>query len=82
MEKEPDTDICPICNAKLRPLYYCGLLGAPPPECECEIFVDPEGWYVLENKPRIFKQGEKSLLEKLHIKVNAELYYANRGVCN
>ena len=81
MEKEPETNVCPICNAKLRPVYYYGLLGAPPPECECEIFVDPEGWHVLENKPMILKHQEKSFSEKLRIKSNRELFSANKGVC-
>lgn len=81
MEKEPETDICPLCRAKLRPLYYCGLLGAPPPECECEIFVEPEGWNILENRPKIIKREEKPFLEKLHARINRELYYANKGVC-
>ncbi len=81
MEKEPETDICPICNAKLRPLYYCGLLGAPPPECECEIFVEPEGWHVLENKPKVMVKKQKSFFEKYNEKVNFELYSANKGVC-
>ncbi|MGI0047853.1 MAG: hypothetical protein ACREBB_11815 [Nitrosotalea sp.] len=80
MEKEPETDICPICNAKLRPLYYCGLLGAPPPECECEIFVDPDGWHLLENKPRIIERREKSFKEKWNERINRELYHANKGV--
>jgi len=80
MEKEPETDICPICNAKLRPIYYYGLLGAPPPECECEIFLDPEGWHLLENKPRVIDHIEKTFSEKYHERINYELYYANRGV--
>lgn len=79
MEKEPETDVCPICNAKLRPLYYCGLLGAPPPETECEIFVNPEGWYVLENKPILLKPITKEELEKKRIA--NYLYYSNTGVC-
>ncbi len=81
MEKEPETDICPICNAKLKPLYYCGLLGAPPPECECEIFVDPEGWHVLENKPRVIVIEQKSFSERYNEWVNFELHSANKGVC-
>lgn len=80
MEKEPEIDICPICSDKLRPVYYCGLLGAPPPECECELFVDPEGWHVLENKPRVFHLKKKTLLERLDDIINHELYDANKGV--
>ena len=79
MEKEPETNVCPVCNAKLRPIYYYGLLRAPPPETECEIFVDPEGWHVLENKPRPLKPITKEELEKK--RVARDLYYANNGVC-
>lgn len=79
MEKEPETNVCPVCNAKLRPIYYYGLLGAPPPECECEIFVDPEGWHLLENKPR-FSTREKTFYEKLNEGINRQLSDANRGI--
>jgi hypothetical protein len=81
MEKEPETNVCPICNAKLRPIYYYGLLGAPPPECECEIFVDPEGWHVLEPKPMVTTRTQRSFVDRYNEKVNFELYSANKGVC-
>ncbi len=79
MEKDPESNICPLCSAKLRPIYYYGLLGAPPPEQECEVFLDPDGWHVLENNPRLLEPITKNELEKKRIA--KYLYYTNKGVC-
>lgn len=52
IEKEPNSDICPLCNAKLRLVFHYGLFGwTPPPEIAGEFFVDPEGWRILDNNP-------------------------------
>lgn len=52
VEKEPNPDICPLCSNKLRPVFHYGLFGwTPPPETHCEIFVEPEGWRILDANP-------------------------------
>jgi len=51
IEKEPNVDVCPLCSAKLRPVFHYGLFGGvPPPETLIEMYVEPEGWRVLESK--------------------------------
>jgi hypothetical protein len=53
IEKEPNPDTCPLCNAKLRPVFHYGLFGSvPPPETCIEMFVDPEGWHIVESKTK------------------------------
>ena len=52
VEEEPNPDVCPLCFAKLRPVFYYGLFGwEPPPEVEGEFFIEPEGWRILEINP-------------------------------
>ena len=46
------SNFCPLCSAKLRPVFYYGLFGSvPPPETEIEMYLDPEGWRILEINP-------------------------------
>ena len=50
VEQEPNPDVCPLCSAELRPVYFYGLFGSrPPPETEVELYVEPEGWHILES---------------------------------
>ena len=52
VESEPNTDLCPLCFAKLRPVFHYGLFGwTPPPEIYGEFFVDAEGWRILDANP-------------------------------
>jgi len=52
IEKEPDSNLCPLCSAKLRLVFHYGLFGwTPPPEIEGEFFVNPEGWRIVEINP-------------------------------
>jgi len=52
VEKEPNLNECPLCNAKLRLVFHYGLFGwTPPPEVEGEFYVDPEGWRIVEIQP-------------------------------
>jgi len=52
VEEEPSSDVCPLCEAKLRPVFYYGLFGwEPPPETEVEVWVEPEGWRIVESNP-------------------------------
>jgi len=52
VEEEPNPDVCPLCFAKLRPVFHYGLFGwEPPPETEIEMYLDPEGWRILEINP-------------------------------
>jgi len=79
IEKEPDTNACPLCRAKLRPLYHHGLFGyVPPPETEVELFVEPEGWHYLE--PKSFEKITSTKEDKFEFMLQRDLYYANKGV--
>jgi len=79
IEKEPDSNTCPLCGAKLRPMYHHGLFGyVPPPETEVELFVEPEGWYYLE--PKSFEKKSMTKEEICKVVLQRELYYANKGV--
>jgi len=41
VKEEPNPDVCPLCNAKLRPIFHYGLFGyTPPPETEVEMYLD------------------------------------------
>jgi len=52
VEEEPNPDVCPLCSAKLRPVFHYGLYGyVPPPETLVELFADPEGWRILDANP-------------------------------
>jgi len=79
VEQEPNPDVCPLCFAKLRPVYYYGLFGGlSPPETEVEMFLDPEGWQIVEAKPILKpimtrEQRHEFILQR-------ELFYANKGV--
>ena len=58
VEEDPNPDVCPLCSAKLRPIYYYGLYeNVPPPEMAVEMYLDPEGWHILEPKP-FFKESK------------------------
>jgi len=51
IEKELNLDVCPLCSAKLRPVYHYGLFGGvPPPETLIEMYLEPEGWRIVESK--------------------------------
>jgi len=77
VEKEPNPDVCPLCSAKLRPVFHYGLFGSvPPPQTEIELYVEPEGWHIIESKP-IISQLTKDEREKYRIA--KELYSANKG---
>jgi len=52
VEEEPNSDVCPLCEAKLRLVFHYGLFGwTPPPETEVEVWVEPEGWRIVESNP-------------------------------
>jgi len=52
VEEEPNPDVCPCCNAKLRLVFHYGLFGyVPPPEIEVEEWTEPEGWHIVESTP-------------------------------
>jgi len=52
IEKEENSDVCPLCKAKLRLVFYYGLFGwEPPPETEVEVWLEPEGWRIVESNP-------------------------------
>ena len=52
VEEEPNSDVCPLCEAKLRLVFHYGLFGwEPPPETEVEAWVEPEGWRIVESNP-------------------------------
>jgi len=52
VKKEPNSNECPACKAKLRPVFHYGLFGyVPPPETEIEMWVEPEGWRILDSNP-------------------------------
>jgi len=52
VEDGPDLDVCPLCKAKLRLVFYYGLCGwEPPPEVEGEFFIEAEGWRIVEINP-------------------------------
>jgi hypothetical protein len=75
--EEPETNVCPVCNAKLRPIYYSGSLWAPPPEAEIELFCNPDGWNLLS---RVKPIDTRTSTEKTHDIVNYHLHYANKGI--
>ena len=79
IEKEPDQNVCPACEAKLRPVYCHGLFGwKPPPQTEFEMWCDPEGWHILESKPSEKMSGSR--LERYDYALAKNLYGANKGV--
>lgn len=47
LEKEPDSNLCPLCSQKLVPIYHEGEHSGIPPDEIFEGFVDSEGWYVV-----------------------------------
>jgi len=52
VEEEPNPDVCPLCSAKLRLVFHYGLFGSvPPPETEIEMYLEPDGWRIVESKP-------------------------------
>jgi len=52
VEEEENSDVCPLCKAKLRPVFFYGLFGwEPPPETEVEVWVEPEGWRIVVINP-------------------------------
>ena len=79
VEEEPNPDVCPLCSAKLRPIYYYGLYAnVPPPEMEVEMYLDPEGWHILESKPFLRSEISKEDFEK--IRIARTLYSSNKGI--
>jgi len=79
VEEEPNPDVCPLCNTKLRLIFYYGLFGSvPPPETVVEMFVDPEGWHIVEYKP--FSKSEMSEKDREKFRIARELYSANNGM--
>ena len=79
VEKEPETNVCPLCNEKLVHVYYQGLFEPPPPDCEFEMFVNPEGWHRVEPKQRLLDPLTKHELREKRL--TCEMYWANKGVC-
>ncbi|MHB8546603.1 MAG: hypothetical protein ACYDAJ_07550 [Nitrosotalea sp.] len=77
VEEEPEITACPVCKAKLRPIYYSGSLWAPPPETEMELFCNPDGWHLLS---RVKPIDTRASTEKTHDMIDYHLYYANKGV--
>jgi len=52
VEDEPNPDVCPLCAGKLRPVFHYGLFGGVlPPETAIEMFLEPEGWRIVEATP-------------------------------
>jgi len=79
VESEPNPNVCPLCYAQLRPVYYYGLFGnPPPPETDIEMFVDPEGWHILESKKYEFTKDKTR--SKFEFMLERDLYSANKGV--
>jgi len=79
VEEEPNPDVCPLCFAKLRPVFYYGLFGGvPPPETEVEMFLDPEGWCIVEATP--FVRTAMSKDERENYRIARYLYSANKGI--
>jgi len=78
--QEPNPDVCPLCSAKLRPVFFSSCLFGQPPPCETEIemYVDPEGWNVLENTRLEKKELTKEDEEKN--RTARFLYSANKGI--
>jgi len=78
IEKEPNPNVCPDCNATLRPLYCEGLFATiPPPETDMEMWVNPEGWHILESIPR--EKRKLTYVERERYRVAKTLYSANKG---
>jgi len=79
VEKEPNPDVCPLCQGKLGPVFHYGLFGGiPPPETEIEMYLDPEEWYIVESTP--FEKSTLTKEECYEYRLNRELYVANKGV--
>jgi len=79
VEKEPNPDVCPLCEGKLKPVFHYGLFGyIPPPETEIEMCLDPEGWHIVESTP--FEKSTLSKEERREFVLKKELYYANKGI--
>jgi len=76
LEKEPETNICPVCNKKLVQIYYDGMHPVVPPDKIFEDFVDPFDWYEVKSIPK----GELTRMERYEYSLQKELYVANRGV--
>jgi len=52
VEEPPDSDVCPACQQKLKPVFLYGEGGfVPPPEIETEIWDEPDGWRILDSNP-------------------------------
>ena len=67
VEEEPNPDVCPLCSAKLRPVYFYGLFGGmPPPETEIEMFFEPEGWYIVESTHPVRVESNCFAIYKKH----------------
>jgi len=76
LEKEPDSNICPVCNKKLVLLYYNGLHPVVPPDTIFEDFVDPFDWYEVQTIPN----SEWTRQDRYEYALTKELYDANKGV--
>jgi len=80
IEKEENSDGCPLCEAKLRLIFHYGLYGyVPPPETAVELFEDPEGWHIVESKKFESNYAKE---EKNEFAINRELFRANKGFHN
>ncbi len=79
VEQEPNPDVCPLCSAKLRPVFFSSCLFGQPPPCETvvEMYVDPEGWSFLENP--MWKKKEITKEKEERNKIARYLYSANKG---
>jgi len=79
IEKEENSDVCPLCEAKLRLIFHYGLYGyVPPPETAVELFEEPEGWYIVESKP--IHKTRWNINEKREYFLVRDLFDANKGI--
>lgn len=76
MEYEEKKEVCPACQAELVELKYFYVGKPPPPDARISMYVDPEGWSVVERKPKSELTGQ----ERYQYALERELYDANKGI--
>lgn len=76
IESEEKKEVCPACQAELVELNYFYVGKPPPPDARISMFVDPEGWSVVERKTK----SELTRRERYEYALERELYDANKGV--
>jgi len=70
-------------SAKIRTIshyvFHYGLFGGvPPPETAIEMFLEPEGWCIVESKPFVETIMTKEQIE--NCRISRSLYSANKGI--